>query len=158
MLDLKKVFQSIANSKKASIFASHLRESATRKQKNGSVVQLVRIHACHAWGRGFESRPDRQRKGLDNANYQDLFSFYAQSHFLFWINSKNPLHLLSLFTITFSTKLEFAKMICHLSFYEPEPFVGLCFGYDRCLVTDTDHLSSIINFGTDFGKMPGVSA
>ena len=29
--------------------------------KNGSVVQLVRIHACHAWGRGFESRPDRLR-------------------------------------------------------------------------------------------------
>ena len=27
--------------------------------KFGSVVQLVRIHACHAWGRGFESRPDR---------------------------------------------------------------------------------------------------
>ena len=29
---------------------------------DGSVVQLVRIHACHAWGRGFESRPDRQQK------------------------------------------------------------------------------------------------
>ena len=28
----------------------------------GSVVQLVRIHACHAWGRGFESRPDRQKQ------------------------------------------------------------------------------------------------
>ena len=27
----------------------------------GLVVQLVRIHACHAWGRGFESRPDRKR-------------------------------------------------------------------------------------------------
>ena len=26
----------------------------------GSVVQLVRIHACHAWGRGFESRPHRR--------------------------------------------------------------------------------------------------
>ena len=26
---------------------------------NGVVVQLVRIHACHAWGRGFESRPFR---------------------------------------------------------------------------------------------------
>jgi hypothetical protein len=26
----------------------------------GLVVQLVRIHACHAWGRGFESRPDRK--------------------------------------------------------------------------------------------------
>ena len=31
----------------------------TAKQKQGLVVQLVRIHACHAWGRGFESRPDR---------------------------------------------------------------------------------------------------
>jgi putative component of membrane protein insertase Oxa1/YidC/SpoIIIJ protein YidD len=28
--------------------------------KQGLVVQLVRIHACHAWGRGFESRPDRK--------------------------------------------------------------------------------------------------
>ena len=28
---------------------------------NGLVVQLVRIHACHAWGREFESRPDRQQ-------------------------------------------------------------------------------------------------
>ncbi len=27
--------------------------------KQGSVVQLVRIRACHARGRGFESRPDR---------------------------------------------------------------------------------------------------
>ena len=26
----------------------------------GLVVQLVRIHACHAWGRWFESRPDRK--------------------------------------------------------------------------------------------------
>ena len=26
----------------------------------GAVVQLVRIQACHAWGRGFESRPHRK--------------------------------------------------------------------------------------------------
>ena len=36
--------------------------SLTRKAAIiGAVVQLVRIHACHAWGRGFESRPHRQQ-------------------------------------------------------------------------------------------------
>ena len=30
----------------------------------GLVVQLFRIHACHAWGRGFESRPDRKASEL----------------------------------------------------------------------------------------------
>src|SRR5690554_7977672 len=34
----------------------------TYNQYLGLVVQLVRIHACHAWGRGFESRPDREIK------------------------------------------------------------------------------------------------
>ena len=32
------------------------------KEKFGAVVQLVRISACHAGGRGFESRPHRKRK------------------------------------------------------------------------------------------------
>ena len=36
--------------------------SLHRYQKKGLVVQLVRIHACHAWGREFESRPDRKKK------------------------------------------------------------------------------------------------
>ena len=31
----------------------------TRKQQ-GALVQLVRIHACHAWGHGFESRTHRK--------------------------------------------------------------------------------------------------
>jgi hypothetical protein len=39
--------------KKDCIFALALK-------KQGSVVQLVRIRACHARGRGFESRPDRK--------------------------------------------------------------------------------------------------
>ena len=30
----------------------------TRKRQ-GALVQLVRIHACHAWGHGFESRTHR---------------------------------------------------------------------------------------------------
>ena len=29
---------------------------------DGGVVQLVRIHACHAWGREFEPRRSRQLK------------------------------------------------------------------------------------------------
>ena len=29
------------------------------KKLNGVLVQLVRIHACHAWGHGFESRTHR---------------------------------------------------------------------------------------------------
>jgi hypothetical protein len=33
----------------------------------GLVVQLVRIHACHAWGREFESRPDRPASQEANA-------------------------------------------------------------------------------------------
>ena len=37
--------------KKSSIFAASF-------EKNG---EWVRIHACHAWGREFESRPDRNK-------------------------------------------------------------------------------------------------
>ena len=37
----------------------------------GAVVQLVRIPACHAGGRGFESRPLRQ---LSRENYEVSFS------------------------------------------------------------------------------------
>ena len=32
----------------------------TMKAFNGALVQLVRIHACHAWGHGFESRTHRK--------------------------------------------------------------------------------------------------
>ena len=49
----------------------------------GLVVQLVRIHACHAWGRGFESRPDRH---LEIYNSLILLFFYGS---LFLIISCN---------------------------------------------------------------------
>ena len=37
----------------------------------GALVQLVRIHACHAWGHGFESRTHRKREA------QTGFSFFV---------------------------------------------------------------------------------
>ena len=40
-------------------------QSRTSDRENGLVVQLVITHACHAWGRGFESRPDRQIKASE---------------------------------------------------------------------------------------------
>ena len=40
-------------------FALALEYKADIKQF-GALVQLVRIHACHAWGHGFESRTHRK--------------------------------------------------------------------------------------------------
>ena len=45
----------------------------------GALVQLVRIHACHAWGHGFESRTHRfLRKGKSSVNIE-LQSFFYHS-------------------------------------------------------------------------------
>ena len=40
-------------------FATAIERCSIRKMKFGALVQLVRIHACHAWGHGFESRTHR---------------------------------------------------------------------------------------------------
>ena len=41
----------------------------------GALVQLVRIHACHAWGHGFESRTHRTICELESCTTQVLFLF-----------------------------------------------------------------------------------
>ena len=51
----KKMPKNLVNSKKSSTFAP-----AFEKETTGAVVQLVRIPACHAVGREFESRPHRK--------------------------------------------------------------------------------------------------
>ena len=51
------------------------RESIGRKiiKIIGALVQLVRIHACHAWGHGFESRTHREKKSWFILNQDFLF-------------------------------------------------------------------------------------
>jgi hypothetical protein len=55
----KNLGQTFAVSKQSPTFAPRLKQEAT--QRTGALVQLVRIHACHAWGHGFESRTHRKK-------------------------------------------------------------------------------------------------
>ena len=59
------------------------REKATKQKLNGALVQLVRIHACHAWGHGFESRTHRiifnyndTKEGMNSAIFVAEFIFF----------------------------------------------------------------------------------
>ena len=67
--------------KKSCTFATAI-ERESDKKLNGALVQLVRIHACHAWGHGFESRTHRER--VPN-KFGTLFYFPIRKFFIsFW--------------------------------------------------------------------------
>ena len=59
-LFLNKTKKKICSYKKTTYICNPKRE----QDQNGAVVQLVRISACHAGGRGFESRPHRSKKRM----------------------------------------------------------------------------------------------
>ena len=56
----KKLPKNLVMSKKSSTFAP----AFEKEQLSGAVVQLVRIPACHAVGREFESRPHRKNESF----------------------------------------------------------------------------------------------
>ena len=62
--------------KKSRTFATAI-ERESNKKLNGALVQLVRIHACHAWGHGFESRTHRN-KHWKSMFYKISTRFYTQ--------------------------------------------------------------------------------
>lgn len=59
----------LADCKKRLIFASAFSEATSI----GAVVQLVRMPACHAGGREFESRRHRQQKGSFEFRLETFF-------------------------------------------------------------------------------------
>ena len=60
------------------------REKAAKSKLNGALVQLVRIHACHAWGHGFESRTHRNKHpALHSLMQSRMFVFYYNAMGLF---------------------------------------------------------------------------
>ena len=54
------------------LYEGFTRSRASRSSREGAVVQLVRIPACHAVGREFESRPHRKKR---NFSFESLRFF-----------------------------------------------------------------------------------
>ena len=81
-----------------------MRRLMSQERLNGVVVQLVRIPACHAGGRGFESRP--YRRGESNIAIQKLCFLIAIFFLCIYASSPAPHSLISRFSISLQNKSE----------------------------------------------------
>ena len=86
-----------------------MRRLMSQERLNGVVVQLVRIPACHAGGRGFESRP--YRRGESNIAIQKLSFLIA---------------IFILYTIAFIVPIVFIVTIVNESITEVGEEVCIC--------------------------------
>lgn len=75
---MKKARRMFADLKNSRTFATAIERESNKTKNTGALVQLVRIHACHAWGHGFESRTHRN-KGCKSSYYE----IYTLFHTLF---------------------------------------------------------------------------
>ena len=68
--------QKFGQFKKKQYLCTRFRKRGYFEIKIGAVVQLVRIHACHAWGREFESRPHRKEDANASSFFVHLLTYH----------------------------------------------------------------------------------
>ena len=103
---------------------------------------MVRIHACHAWGREFESRPDRQQKRKEVSKIsKPLFSFLLSSckkyDYLLLVVSEDRLTIdnLSPFTVNYakSPNFQIIAYFCRCEHFEIKYLYIQCYSADSLL-------------------------